>query len=309
MRKFEEDAPRGFDSPTDLPEGHDESQAWQDANRAWWEKHPMRYDWRKGVEFEEFSREFYEEIDRRFLLPSQDFLPWKEIPFDPLIDFGALAGKDVLEIGVGNGCHAGLIAPRARSFTGIDLTEYAVKSTSKRMELSGIDATILAMDAEQMEFEDNRFDFIWSWGVIHHSANTRKIIEEMHRVMRPGGTAVTMVYHRSWWWYYVMNGLIRGILLGGLLRERSLHRLTQHNTDGALARYYTVREWKAMVSDLFQIDRMRIMGNKTEVIPLPAGKLKEHVEAALPSAFTRFLTNTCRLGYFLVCTMRKPEAA
>ena len=31
----------------------------------------------------------------------------------------------------------------------------------------------------KMEFKDSYFDFVWSWGVIHHSANTNKIINEI----------------------------------------------------------------------------------------------------------------------------------
>ena len=34
-----------------------------------------------------------------------------------------------------------------------------------------------------MEFADNSFDFIWSWGVIHHSADTQRVLREMHRVL------------------------------------------------------------------------------------------------------------------------------
>ncbi|MBK7629848.1 MAG: class I SAM-dependent methyltransferase [Ignavibacteriales bacterium] len=58
---------------------------------------------------------------------------------------------------------------------------------------------MLKMDAEALQFEDNSFDFVWSWGVIHHSSNTRKILEEIQRVLKPGGEAIIMVYHRSIW--------------------------------------------------------------------------------------------------------------
>ena len=53
------------------------------------------------------------------------------------------------------------------------------------------------MDAEHLEFPDETFDFVWSWGVIHHSANTEAIIREIHRVLKPGGEARVMVYHRN----------------------------------------------------------------------------------------------------------------
>ena len=61
----------------------------------------MRYDWRRTIPYDEFSRPFYEEIDRRFFLKVGEYMPWKSVPFDNLIDFGQLASKSVLEIGVG----------------------------------------------------------------------------------------------------------------------------------------------------------------------------------------------------------------
>ena len=37
--------------------------------------------------------------------------------------------------------------------------------------------------------------------MIHHSADTTRILKEMHRVLRAGGQAVLMVHYRSWWNY------------------------------------------------------------------------------------------------------------
>jgi len=46
---------------------------------------------------------------------------------------------------------------------------------------------------------------VWSWGVIHHSANPANVLKEIQRVLRPGGRAITMVYYRGWWNYFVME--------------------------------------------------------------------------------------------------------
>ena len=104
------------------------------------------------------------------------------------------------------------------------------------MKMFGLEATILRMDAEYMKFGDSTFDFIWSWGVIHHSSNTRKILEEMHRVLKPGGRAVIMVYYRGWWNYYICGGLINALVRGGISKSGSLAKSIQADTDGALAR-------------------------------------------------------------------------
>ncbi len=154
---------RRFDHPTGLPQDDARRPQWQEQNRAWWNEHPMRYDWKEPVWFEEFSAEFYREIDRRFFSVSRTFMPWREIPFDPLMDFQSLAQSGVLEIGVGNGNHAQLLSQYAKSYAGIDITSYAVISTSERMKRSGLDkATIMEMDAENKKSDDNSRDYIWT---------------------------------------------------------------------------------------------------------------------------------------------------
>ena len=295
----------GFLTPTATPANPAENEKWQAANRAWWEKQPMRYDWRTELGAAEFSEDYYRQIDARFLDALHHFLPWREKPLEQLIDFDSLSGKDVLEIGVGCGGHAQLLAAHAKSFVGIDLTDFAANCTSRRMELFGLDAKIMRMDAEKMSFPDASFDFIWSWGVIHHSANTRRILEQMSRVLRPGGTAVTMVYHRNFWNYYVISGLFRGVLGGEFLRTRSLNEILQKQTDGALARHYTEAEWARLVGDLFQVRSSRVVGMKNEIIPLPAGRIKSGIESVMPDSVSRALTNDAKMGTFLVTELVK----
>jgi len=297
--------PEGFDKPTDQPPEPELAKRWQEQNREWWEKNPMRYDWNEGIGAAEHSREFYEEIDRRHFFDASRYMPPRERPFDELIPFEQLKTADVLEIGVGNGSHAQLIAPHCRSYTGIDLTEYAVRSTRRRFEVFGLQGQVLQMDAEKLAFPDNSFDFIWSWGVIHHSSNTEQILREMSRVLRPGGRAVVMIYHRSFLYYYVFTGLFRGILRGGFLKTPSLHRLVQVSTDGAIARFYTIAEWRALAGKYFQQLKACIKGQKSELFPLPAGGFKDAVMKLLPDGVSRGILNRCQHGSFLICEMKK----
>ena len=306
MQKPEEKEIGSFNSPTRIPENEADRSALQKANYDWWNRNPMRYDWKEGIGAGEFSREFFEEIDRRFFANAAEYLPKEGILFDSLINFSSLKDKDVLEIGVGNGSHAGLIAPHARNFTGIDLTDYAVKSTSERFRVFGLTGKILKMDAERLDFPDATFDIVWSWGVIHHSSNTRKILEEIHRVLRPGGRAFIMVYHRGWWNYYIV-GLLEGLVSGNLFRTRSLHKSIQLRTDGAIARYYTPQDWRKLSGDLFEVEDIFILGPKSDVIPLPAGRLKSIVRWILPNRLNRFLTKNIQMGVFLNSILLKPK--
>jgi ubiquinone/menaquinone biosynthesis C-methylase UbiE len=296
----------GFDSPTKRPQNEDQRKAWQAANRRWWSDTPMRYDWRSPIAHPLHSQAYFDEIDRRFFDTTRGFMPWRTLPFDQEIPYTELPNLDVLEIGVGQGSHASLIAPRAKSFTGIDLTDFAVESTGNRLELLALPhAKVIQMDAEEMTFPDESFDYIWSWGVIHHSADTRRVLEQMHRVLRPGGRANVMVYHRSFWRYYVCNGFLKSLQLGTLWKKRPVYEVNQRATDGALARYFRKGEWDELVGDLFTVERYRVRGAKLELIPLPAGRFKEFAASMLPEAIARLFTNTLQWGSFLILRMRR----
>jgi len=301
MYKKIREIPAGFDSPTALPRTEKESALWQKQNRTWWENHPMRYDWNDKIQHEEFSRGFFDEIDRRFFASAERYLPSTRLPFDQLIPFDSLPQLDVLEIGVGNGSHAALLAKHAKSFIGVDLTDYAVRATTARLKVFGLEGRVLQMDAEQLTLPDESVDLVWTWGVIHHSSNTRKILEQMRRVLRPGGKAFVMIYYRNLWEYYVRLGLMRSIQRGW---SKSIHDRIQTGTDGGLARFYTIREWEQLCGDLFAVDETRIMGQKAGVVPIP-GKLGLMAQELIPDGVTRFLTNTLRLGQFLVAEMTR----
>ncbi|MBF0176529.1 MAG: class I SAM-dependent methyltransferase [Magnetococcales bacterium] len=294
-----------FASPIATPTSPEQRSRWQEANRTWWENNPMQYDWRDGLEHEKFSEAYYREIDARFFSSTRSIMPWQSIPFDNLIPFAHLQDKKCLEIGVGCGTHAQLIAQHAGEFTGIDLTEHAVHCTRSRMELSGIRAQILRMDAEEMTFPDQSFDFVWSWGVIHHSADTPKVLSEIHRVLKPGGKAHIMVYYRNYWNYYIIAGLFFGILKGNLFRTGSLTKTQQLATDGALARYYTIPEWRALVEPGFAVDEVQIFGLKPEILPMPAGRAKNFLLAVIPDALARFFVHRCKMGSFLVSKLTR----
>lgn len=295
----------GFDAPTQLPRDAEQQRQWQAANKTWWESTPMRYDWRDTITAEAGTEDYFREVDARFLASVRKYMPWRRLPFDRLIPFADLIDKDVLEIGTGQGTHAQIIAPLCKSFTGIDLTESASRMCERRLKLFGIAGNIQQMDAECMTFADDSFDYVWSWGVIHHSSNTLKLLEEMHRVLRTGGRSTVMVYHRSWWHFHV------GAFLRQVFQARSrgggLHHAAQGGTDGAIARFYTAKEWRAVTAGLFEVDEIRIYGLKVELLPLPHGRLKVFLEGLIPNGLARLLTNHLGLGSFLVANMRKTQ--
>jgi ubiquinone/menaquinone biosynthesis C-methylase UbiE len=114
--------------------------------------------------------------------------------------FDATRDLDVLEIGVGLGADHQRFAEAGARLHGIDLTQRAIDHTRKRLGFFDLQSDLQIGDAEALVFRDEKFDVVYSWGVLHVSPNTRKAIEEVHRVLRSGGAAKIMMYHK---WSFV----------------------------------------------------------------------------------------------------------
>jgi len=113
-------------------------------------------------------------------------------------DYDVGRGRDVLEIGVGMGADHLEWARRApATLVGVDLTARAVATTRSRLALHGFAGQLQVANAEQLPLPDNAFDIVYSWGVLHHSPDTPRAVAEVRRVLRPGGVAKVMIYHRQ----------------------------------------------------------------------------------------------------------------
>lgn len=124
----------------------------------------------------------------------------KRYELEPFIkdfaEFDLYNNKDVLEIGVGLGADHQQFAQEGARLKGIDLTDRAVKHTTQRLKLFGLESDLKTGDAENLPYPDNSFDLVYSWGVLHHSPDTQKAILEVCRVLKKGGEAKIMIYHK-----------------------------------------------------------------------------------------------------------------
>ena len=124
-------------------------------------------------------------------------------------DFNLLKGLKVLEVGFGLGSDAVLLAKSSKNYFGTDLSEVSYEVTSRRLKLYGLKNTNLKVGSStNLDYEDSFFDFVYSWGVIHHSGNLKKSLEEIYRVLKKGGRSKIMVYNKDslivfvYWLYY-----------------------------------------------------------------------------------------------------------
>jgi ubiquinone/menaquinone biosynthesis C-methylase UbiE len=153
-------------------------------------------------------------------------------------------GKDVLEIGVGMGAdHLEWAKSHPNSLSGVDLTERAIEHTSTRMSIGGFVSDLRVADAEDLPFFEESFDLVYSWGVLHHSPNTPAAVREVWRVLRPGGIARIMIYHKHSIVGYLL--WIRYALLTGRL-DRGLEEIYAKYLESPGTKAFTPAEARQM---------------------------------------------------------------
>ena len=228
--------------------------------RDFWEKQPC------GAEHTgtaEGTPEFFAEVER-----TRDTL-------DPYIhrfaDFEGARGKRLLEIGVGLGTDFIRFVRAGAVATGVDLTEHAVQLVQRRLALEGLHAEVRTADAESLPFEDSSFDRVYSWGVLHHTPDTRKAIGEAIRVLKPGGRACVMLYARHSW---VAYGLWtrHGLLAGRPWRSVEDVLASHMESDGTKG--YTKRELRDLFAGLdeLRIDKVRTSYDE-QIAPGPIARM------------------------------------
>ncbi|HTV09549.1 MAG TPA: class I SAM-dependent methyltransferase [Candidatus Aquilonibacter sp.] len=125
-------------------------------------------------------------------------------------------GKRVLEIGPGQGYEAEQIIRAGGRYNAIDLTPESIDRLKRRFALKSLPyENLTVMGAEAIDAADESFDIVFTHGVIHHSPQIRKVVMEIHRILRPGGKLIAMVYHRNSLNYMVSIQIVRrlGIFL------------------------------------------------------------------------------------------------
>ncbi len=271
--------------------------------RAFWQAHPC------GTKFSDAeigTREFFARIEAHRYA--------KEWHIPEAADFAGARGLRVLEIGCGLGTDGVRFAKAGADYTGIDLTDAAIELARKRFELSGLRGELRVSDAENLDFADESFDLVYSHGVLHHTPDIARAVSEIHRVLKPGGRAIVMLYHRDSYNYRVGICILRRAGARLLKSESGLklvHRMTgepidslreharivkastngylssdeflSQSTDGAgnpLARVYSRREARELFKDFREVKLRAYFLNK-RFVPVIGGLLPRTIESAL----------------------------
>jgi ubiquinone/menaquinone biosynthesis C-methylase UbiE len=209
-------------------------------------KEKVKNYWNKascGTEFinyTKYSIEYFETIEKfRYTIEPEIF---------SFAQFTRYKDKKILEVGVGAGTdfvqwvRAGALAH------GIDITQEAITNVKNRLALYNLTAKeICIADAENLPYENNTFDLVYSWGVIHHSPDTYRCLCELIRVTKLSGTIKLMIYNRHSlfaFYRYILCALFKGKPF------RSLSNVLFHDQESPGTKAYTFKEIKKILSTL-----------------------------------------------------------
>lgn len=214
----------------------------------------------------------------------------------PLIRSLESAGKTVLEVGCGLGTDSREFARQGANTVAIDLSISNALLSKTGLTTYGLQGETMNADAENLPLRDESFDIVYSWGVLHHTPDTQRAINELHRVLRPKGRAIVMLYHKGLAYYWII--LRRGILSLGFLRERREKLVSKGYDNTPLSKMYAKKEVLGLFSKFSQ----------TRVTCLNFGGIQENPRLKhLWALFKKFPALERKLGSFLIINAKKTD--
>src|SRR5262249_22310829 len=154
-------------------------------------------------------------------------------------------------IGGGVGTDLSQFARHGARVTDIDLSAGHLELAQENFAWRGLAGEFVHHDAETLPFPDDTFDVVFSNGVLHHTPNTRKVVGEVRRVLKPGGKAIVMMYaEHSWHYWYrlvwelgVKHDMLSKYSIGEIM---SRHVEITENDARPLVKVYTAKTLKAL---------------------------------------------------------------
>ena len=286
-RKSDEETQRRTGNPflSTRAEAGRQAKSDQDRNLLWWEIKPMTYaPWEADERLPTSAADF--EAMEAYLLGKSTYL--REV-FAP----DELADNHALDLGCGSGVLSCYLARHGARVTSVDITKQGTTLTARNAALRGLKIDVVRADAEAIPFADGSFDFVLSWGVLHHSNRTEQAFAEVSRILRPGGRGVIMVYHRNSLVYY-LKGMYWLFVRGRILRGDSFADVTDLYADGYYHRHFCSAELAGCLRDV-GLRPTRLLATQQEEPVLPG----------CGGALDRWLKK--KLGWYLVAEIERPR--
>jgi SAM-dependent methyltransferase len=190
---------------------------------------------------------FFEAVERNRY---EAYAPWMR----KFVNFSAYGGKRLLEVGVGLGTDLVQFAKAGADVSGIDITQRHLALAARNFEVRGLQANLQYASAAAIPFENDSFDVVYSFGVLHCTDNTVRCLTECHRVLKPGGELILAMYYK-YSFFHAYTILVNGILRGRLrkLGYRGLMSLIESGADGVtfvpLVKTYSRSQLRCLLED------------------------------------------------------------
>ena len=174
-----------------------------------------------------------------------------------VVNFSAYGGKRLLEVGVGLGTDLVQFAKAGADVSGIDITQRHLDLAARNFEVRGLHADLRYAAAAAIPFENDSFDVVYSFGVLHCTDNTVRCLTECHRVLKPGGELILAMYYKySFFHFYTI--VVNGILRGGLRNlDKGLMSLIECGADGVtfvpLVKTYSKGQLRYILEDFREV--------------------------------------------------------
>lgn len=224
--------------------GRDFSQVPIEEVRQFWDRRPCNV---RHSTKTQGSREYFDEVENKkyFVEP--------HIP--SFAEFETWRGKRVLEVGCGIGTEATNFARHGAILTVVELSPESLELTKKRFAVYGLTANFILGNAEDLDSllaPEEKFDLIWSFGVIHHSPHPEIILKKCKDLLKEDGEIRMMVYSKiSYKLFYLMKE--SGIWdFGGI--DELIASYSEAQTGCPITYSYTFEGAKRLFSDFVILD-------------------------------------------------------
>jgi SAM-dependent methyltransferase len=149
-------------------------------------------------EAERHDRLYRDQRPGNLLMPPSDWERFEGLR-DPLdayhgsvVALGDIRGRNVLDMGCGDGWLSVILAKRGANVWGYDISSSAIETAHQRAKANGVESSthFEVASAYETPYPEKHFDLVIGQAILHHLGDKLALARELKRVMRPGAKAV-----------------------------------------------------------------------------------------------------------------------
>jgi ubiquinone/menaquinone biosynthesis C-methylase UbiE len=201
-----------------------------------------------------------------------------------ILDLSGLDGRSLLELGCGIGLDTVEFARHGAKVTAIDLSPICIELTKRILAYNNLTATLEVANAEELSYPPSSFDIVVARGILMFTPNDRLVVDQILRVLKPGGEANILLHNRLSWY----------VLLARLSKSNLVHQLI----DPPINRLHSMWEAKRLFAKYSSVtvytDRFPTKTNRLGLFPGLFNSVFVPMAQCIPRAVMK------PFGYYLI---------